>query len=194
MDHHLSIGANAPLLLAPIEALLRGFEFAPPGTHERPAAAGTRVRETKDGLQARQGFCIGAFNLMIPYAEGSELTEMLPVHRLPNAPHWFTGMANLHGMLVPVFDLARYFGIERPPPKKPMLLVLAHGADAAGIVIDGLPKRLRWSAEQLADDSTVPESIASVVHCATLIDGQLWFDLDSRALLELLEQSLGASQ
>lgn len=196
-------GFATPALLAPTEALLRGFDFAREGEGEgeveneidaAPATAVGVARGTVDGVQARQGFCIGSLRLMIPYAEGSELTDLPAVYRLPNAPHWFIGMANLHGMLVPVFDLARQFGIEREQPKKPMLLVLAHGADAAGVVIDSLPQRLKFSSEHLADDATVPDAIAPVVLRAALIDDQLWFDLDSRALLALFEQSLGAPQ
>jgi twitching motility protein PilI len=194
-------GSATPALLAPTEALLRGFEFAPEGENEieiEAAAAGVAIvssgQGAVDGIQARQGFYIGSLRLMIPYAEGSELTDLPTVYRLPNAPPWFIGMTNLHGMLVPVFDLARQFGIDHEQSKKPMLLVLAHGADAAGVVIDSLPQRLKFAGEHLADDATVPEAIASVVRRAVLINGQLWFDLDCAALLAMLEQSFGVAQ
>jgi twitching motility protein PilI len=190
-----------PALLAPTEALLRGFEFASSADADAsagaiPSAVGRshRVREGVEGPQSRQGFRIGSLNLMIRYEDGSELTELPQLHRLPNAPHWFSGMANLHGMLVPVFDLARHFGIERAAAGKPMLLVLAHGADAAGVVIDGLPQRLRYSSEQLADNATVAQALEAFVPRAVLIGEQLWFDLDTRALLGALEQSLRAPQ
>jgi twitching motility protein PilI len=190
-------------LLAPTEALLRGFEFAPApepasdaAAHAGDAAADRPVRPgaAVEGVQARQGFCIGSLNLMIRYEDGSELTELPQVHRLPNAPGWFAGMANLHGMLIPVFDLARRFGIERAARAKPMLLVLAHGADAAGVIVDGLPQRLRFGADEHADTATVPEVLEAYVQRAALIDHRLWFDLDARALLGALEKSLGAPQ
>lgn len=178
-------------LLTPTQALLGGFTLAP--SRPNPAApAGAAARHGLDGAQARQGFRVGALNLMVGYAEGSELTEPPPLHRLPNAPPWFCGMANLHGALVPVFDLARWFGVDRLDQAKPMLLVLAQGADAAGVLIDGLPERLRWSADQLADAATMPEALAPVAQRAVLIGERLWFDLDTKALLGALEQSLGA--
>ena len=71
-----------------------------------------------------------------------------------------------------------------------MLLVLAHGRDAAGIVIDGLPERLRWSAEQETDAATVPEALIDVVDRAVLIGEKLWFDLDCNTLLDRLETAL----
>lgn len=198
MDGLNPISAETPMLLAPTEALLRGFELAAapaaPTPENEPGGVPGAARASIDGLQARQGFRVGTLNLMIRYADGSELTELPPLHRLPNAPHWLLGMANLHGMLVPVFDLARWLGIERPAAVKPMLLVLGHGADAAGVVIEGLPERLRWSAGQIADAATVPEALAPVAQRAVLIGERLWFDLDTLALLVALEQSLGTPQ
>jgi twitching motility protein PilI len=198
MDGFNPISPEAPVLLTPTEALLRGFELAAvpaaaPPLENEPGGMRGSARASIDGLQARQGFRVGTLNLMIRYADGSELTELPLVHRLPNSPHWLLGMANLHGALVPVFDLARYFGVERPAAAKPMLLVLAHAADAAGVVIDRLPERLRWGSEQLTDSGLVPEALAEVAPRAVLIGDQLWFDLDCTALLAALEQSLGAA-
>jgi twitching motility protein PilI len=145
------------------------------------------------GSQARQGFCVGNLNLMIRYADGSELTELPAVYRLPNVPRWFVGMANLHGALAPVFDPAHWFGVDRPAPSKPMLLVLGHGADAAGVVIDAMPERLRFDSDDLVDTATVPDTLAPIVQRAALIGGRVWFDLDSNALLAGFERALGTS-
>jgi len=68
--------------------------------------------------------------------------------------------------------------------------VLAHGPNAAGVVIDGLPERLRWTEAQLADTATAPAALAGVLQRAVLIGGQLWFDLDCAALLQAVETSL----
>ena len=192
------ISAGAPVLLAPTEALLRGFELAaaPAAAPPENESGGVRgsARGSIDGLQVRQGFRVGTLNLMIRYADGSELTELPPVYRLPNAPRWVLGMANLHGALVAVFDLARYFGVERPAAVKPMLLVLGHGTDAAGVLIDGLPERLRFGADQVVDAATVPDDLTPLVQSAALIAGRVWFDLDTKALLAGFERALGASQ
>jgi twitching motility protein PilI len=183
----------APALLTPTAALRRGFELPPEAALEAGAAvARSRASAEVTGQQIRQGFRVGPLPLMIGYADGSELTEMPAVYRLPHAPDWLLGMANLHGMLVPVFDLTRHFGITREAPAKPMLLVLAHGNDATGIVIDGLPERLRWDASHVADAATVPDALAAVVQRPVLIGETLWLDLDCSALLARLEQALVA--
>jgi twitching motility protein PilI len=168
--------------LPPSVALTRGF--VQPGGAKAP-----KQSTAAEAMEARQGFRIGELSLMVRYEDGSELTEMPPLYRLPNVPSWFLGIANLHGALVPVFDLGRWAGVEQQQAEsRHMLLVLAHGADAAGIVIDGLPRRLRWAQDQKADAATAPARLAPFVHGAALIDGTLWFDIDRAALLEAIEQ------
>lgn len=172
-------------LMPPTVALTRGFVQGPV-----PARSGGALA-TLDAQQVRQGFRIGELALMVRYEDGSELTEMPPVHRLPNAPAWLLGIANLHGLLVPVFDLAAWAGVDHAATAKRMLLVLSHGQDAAGVVIDGLPQRLRWTPESQADAATAPARLAPLVRGAALIDGVLWFDMDRAALLDAFENSLG---
>ena len=190
--------SNAPAqLVAPTQALLRGFALPDSDAagvqqtpaHALPVAAGTAAQ----GLQARQGFRVGSLNLMIGYADGSELAEMPKLYRLPNAPAWFCGMANLHGVLTPVFDLSIYIGVERDPAVKQMLLVLSHGANAAGVVIDGMPQRLRWSAADQVDTATAPARLAPHLRAACVVGDGLYFDLQCDALLDALEQALETS-
>jgi twitching motility protein PilI len=179
----LGTPSSATAMLAPSVALTRGFVHA--AAAQPQAAKGAAASQ-----ESRQGFRIGDLALMVRYADGSELTEMPPLYRLPNAPAWLLGIANLHGMLVPVLDLGQWAGVDHQPGARRMLLVLAHGADAAGIVIDGLPQRLRWMQDQKADAATAPARLAPFVHGAALIEDVLWFDIDRAALLEAIEQSI----
>ena len=175
--------ADAAPRLTPTEALTRGFTAV-------PAAPAAETAQKAESAWRGQGFRVGPLGLMVGYADGSELMELPAVYRLPNAPAWFLGIANLHGAMTPVFDLATYLGVTPDPAAKRMLLVLLHGADAAGVVIDGLPRRLRREAGALQHEGTAPPQLAGHVHGATLIDDQLWFDLDVRSLLGTLEQVL----
>lgn len=190
------------LQMLPVAALSLAFDLSPAPTEAPVASAQAMPAPAADherfaqlmgttGERHRQGFRLGKLGLMIRYEEGSELTDMPKVHVLPNTIPWFSGITNLHGMLVPVFDLAAYLGTARNHDVKPMLLVLSHGANAAAIVIDGLPQRLRWSAEeQIADVGVAPQRLAQHVRATCLIDDQLWFDLDCTSLLNDLEQAL----
>jgi twitching motility protein PilI len=183
-------------MLAPTEVLLKGFELelrTDGGIANLPAAVQQTRPDASQGLQLREGFRIGDLSLMIRYENGSELLDMPPIFRLPNAPQWFSGIANLHGTLVPVFDLARYFGVEHLPNVKPMLLVLEHGLDAAGVVIDGMPSRLRFDAAEHADDAPIPQSLEGCVSQTYWASERTWMDLHVNVLLSKLNDELAAA-
>lgn len=185
---------TAEPLMPPTQALTAGFDVGEDTGRAAPNQRKTAASRLAEG-ESRQGFRIGALCLMIRYEDGSELSELSSIHRLPNAPEWFCGMANFHGRLTPVFDLARYIGVESDPEAKRMLLVLAAGADATGVLIDGLPERLRWPSKDYTNDaSAAPASLAPHLRGAVHIGEQQWFDLDTNSLLGAIEQSLGEPQ
>jgi twitching motility protein PilI len=182
--------APSEQMLAPTEALSRGFQFEKPVDGGGATAVVTVAEKAQSGLQLREGFRIGDLGLMIRYENGSELLDLPPIFVLPNAPDWFSGIANLHGTLVPVFDLARYFGVEHSPEVKPMLLVLGHGVDAAGVVIDGLPARLRFDSAERADDAPIPLALEGCVSQTYWAGERTWMDLQVDALLNKLSDEL----
>lgn len=180
-------------LLVPSVALSRGFEF--PAQGPEPVSAQTAATVAGDGsgtLLLREGFRLGGLRLMIHYEDGNELTDLPPVYRLPRAPGWFLGMANLHGTLVPVFDPAELFGVAHASQAKPMLLVLGHGDEKAGLVIDGLPQRLRFTAADRIENAAVPEALANCVAEAYWYEGLDWMDLQVDALLRTFSEQLAS--
>lgn len=187
----LAWAAQPAPLLAPTEALLRAFVFdeaAPAEVPLAPSPAGDAGT-----ILLREGFRIGELRLMIRYQDGNELTEMPQVYLLPRAPAWFLGMANLHGTLVPVFDPALLFGVARDENAKPMFLVLGHGDEKAGLVIDGLPQRLRLAATDRIDNAAVPPSLAGCVNHVYWSGGVDWTDLQVDDLLQAVTEQLAAS-
>lgn len=152
-----------------------------------------------DDTHSRQGVRIGDVGVMLTYEDSSELTDMPELYYLPNAPVWVKGVVNLHGNLVPVFDVAQYLGVQSSSiplagraagANKAMLLVLGHGAEAAGIVIDGIPQRLVPRPQQQTDTDTAPALLMPHIQGAYFIDDQLWFDLNCASLLDMLEQAV----
>ncbi|HEX9719180.1 MAG TPA: chemotaxis protein CheW [Ramlibacter sp.] len=186
-------GAAAPApLLAPTEALLRGFVFDTPAAV--PEAVPVRAAGDAPGaILLREGFRIGELRLMIRYQDGNELTDLPQVYLLPRAPAWFRGMANLHGTLVPVFDPAELFGVAHDEKAKPMLLVLGHGDEKAGVVIDGLPQRLRLTESDRIEDAAMPPSLAGCVNHAYWSEGLDWMDLQVDHLLRTLAEELAGT-
>ena len=182
-------------LLEPTEALLRGFVFDEPVQALAPALAAAPAANDADSdvTLLREGFRIGSLRLAIRYEEGNELTDMPPVYPLPRAPSWFRGMANLHGALVPVFDTAALFGAVHAPDARPMLLVLGHGDEKAGLVIDGLPVRLRLATADRIDEPAAPAALTGCVDHAYWSEGEDWMELRAGALLDRLAGELAAA-
>jgi chemotaxis signal transduction protein len=187
-------------MLRPTVALASGFELeAAPVTHLPEIAARLlRPTDAPDGAgpQLREGFRIGELGLMIRYEDGSELADLPPIYSLPNAPAWFHGMVNLHGALVPVFGLAEYLGLHghgglhSPDGSARWMLVMGRGADAAALLIEGLPQRLRFRAADLIDDAPVPRQLEAHVSATYWIDGQPWMDFKPAELFDRLETEL----
>ena len=134
----------------------------------------------------RQAFRIGHMRLVAPFAAASELTEMPSVFPLPRMPANLLGLVNLHGRIVPLFDLAALFETEHLPREKRMLLVIGHGSNAAGIVIDGLPRRMVFKPQARVMPSALPAAAAAAVTAAYAEGKDAWFEFDYAQLLDQL--------
>ena len=161
--------------------------------------SGEPAREFEQGLehqgeqgaqQSRQGFRVGEIGLMVAYEEGSELTDVPALCFLPNAPVWFAGLANLHGLVIPVVDLGLFLGVETSSQGKRMLLVLGHDADAVGLLIEGLPELLRWTADMRVGLDIAPQKLLAHIKAACLIEDNVWFDLNMPSFLAALEEGM----
>ena len=171
--------------ILPSEALNRPFVL-PEGetsSSQMPAEDRARFLAARQAIN-RQGFRIGSLALLTGYDQASELTEMAEIFRVPNTAHWFLGLANLHGNLVPLFDLAAYLGIARGAEQKPMMLVWGRGEEAAAVVIDGLPARLRLADADRLEFPAVAEALADFVSAGFDHAGEVWLEFEHRRFFE----------
>jgi twitching motility protein PilI len=134
----------------------------------------------------RQAFRIGHMRLLAPFAAASELVEMPNVFPLPRMPANLLGLVNLHGRIVPLFDLAPLFQTEHLPREKRMLLVIGHGDAAAGIVIDGLPRRMVFQPENEIVPPALSSAAATAVVATYSQGDDAWFEFNYVQLLDQL--------
>jgi len=154
----------------------------PPLPAELVALTAPAPVENPDDV-VRQAFRIGHMRLLAPFAAASELVEMPNVYPLPRMPANLLGLVNLHGRIVPLFDLAALFETEHLPREKRMVLVIGHGDDAAGIVIDGLPRRMAFQPEAQIIPPALPAGAASAVLATYVAGDDAWFEFDYAQLL-----------
>ncbi len=167
--------------IRPTEALNQGFEFA------SRQILPSQIRAESLVLQ-RQGIRIAELNLMLAFDEAKELADMPDIFHLPNTPTWFLGMSNVHGALVPVFDVAEFLNLSAMPTTNPMLLILGHDEFAAAIRINGIPRRLKFAESQRVeiDDEQCLEYSSGLYR----INNENWIDFQYKILLEKMRAAL----
>jgi chemotaxis signal transduction protein len=158
----------------------------PPLPPELAALAGAVGAEPHPDDIVRQAFRIGQMRLLAPFEVSSELTEMPTVFPLPRMPANLLGLVNLHGRIVPLFDLAALFETEHMPRERRMCLVIGHGNHAAGIVIDGLPRRLVFLPDAKIAAPALPAAAAKALIASYQVGKDPWFEFDYVQLLDQL--------
>lgn len=126
----------------------------------------------------RQAFRVGSLQLVIRFADASELAAMPPLSRLPGAPEGVHGLCNLHGNIVPVMDIAGWLGQHHDAEKTPMLLVCGYGEEAVGIIIDGLPDRKKFQPSAIIPLDQLERAVALFARAAYQDETGVWIELD----------------
>ncbi len=170
-----------------------GERGSPPGQtdglqHAAGAAAPAEGPEPS-GI-VRQAVRIGGLRLLFDFSSTSQLSELVPVTPLPATPHWLRGLSSLHGIVLPVFDLAALMGLDRSTNQRLLLLVVGHGESAAAVVIEGLPDRFRFDDSEQTSSWDAPEWLAECISAAYARSGETWLDVDHHRLLAKIEQRL----
>jgi len=136
----------------------------------------------------RYGFKVGSIGLVTPPGLPCEVVDDATIFPIPNTAHWFTGMINLRGNLVPVFDLQAVFGIGAGGPRS--LLVINRGAEAVAVPVDALPQAV--STGQKAPSSLpVPAQLEPFCRGGYLADDGIWLEVDFASLFQALGSSAG---
>ena len=169
-------------LLAPSEALSIKREI-----DESVAKLGERA-----GSVVGQGVQVSNLRLFIRFDQASEVSEMTRIFRLPGTPKWVCGLANLHGNLVPVLDIASFLSLPNEAGEKPILLVLGHGENAVAIPVSGIPERLRFGEVDRIPAPLVGEHLQPYVPGAFTRGNDIWLELEHEKLLRTLAASLAS--
>lgn len=175
-----------------LDALPQG-EPPPSGGLVLPSEALSVARERDDSRVSRfgiraasvagQGVLVSNLKLFVRFDQASEVSEMVRLYRLPGTPKWICGLANLHGNLVPVLDLASFFNLPSEASEKSMLLVLGHGEAAVALIISGVPERLRFDDSERIPAPVVGERLQPYVPGAFMRGNDLWLELEHDRLL-----------
>lgn len=119
-----------------------------------------------DNIVQLVGFMIGEEEYAIPILAIQEIIKPFRWTRVPQVPKYVLGVFNLRGSVIPLIDLRTKFGLA---PKnhgdETRFIVMRHGDDVAGFVIDRLTMAIRIKKEDIAP---APETVDGD---DTMIDG-----------------------
>ena len=165
--------------LSPAAALAR---FVPPD--------GSHVRGTQPAQEeVRYGFSVADVGFLVGRRILCEVIPPPLVARIPHTPDWLSGVINLRGSLVPVFDLRPLLKLTSRSSSDAAVIVLDRGEHAAAVLVDGHPRALT-SLGALSQLPPLPEPLADHVSSGFVAQGSTWLELDHRGFFGSLTQRM----
>jgi len=112
------------------------------------------------------GFVIGEEEYAIPILAIQEIIKPFSWTRVPQVPAYVLGVFNLRGAVIPLIDLRAKFGLQiKKQSDETRFIVMRHGDDVAGFVIDRLTMAIRLKKR---DIGPAPDTVNGN---DTIIDG-----------------------
>ena len=128
---------------------------------------------------------VGREQYAVPVENVRHVDQLGVVSPVPGAGDSLLGLRNLHGQVLPVFELARVLGIAADDAAGPQRVVVAHhDGRIAGLGVDEV-------TDVGTLDGEPAESEASYLSAAALEDGRLVGVLDVEALFAALAKESG---
>lgn len=153
----------------------------------------SRIRNTAVGLPEQEeitetwsgiGFRIGEHYFVSPMSEVTELLRVPAYTRLPNVKPWVLGVSNVRGRLIPIVDLNAFFSYDsKDPIRTRRILVIEHGEQSHGLVVDGVEGMQYFSADSFEDVvPDIPEELKTFVLGHFVKDKRIWSRLSMQVL------------
>lgn len=113
------------------------------------------------------GFMIGDEEYAVPILSIQEIIKPFTWTRVPQVPNYVLGVFNLRGAVIPLIDLRMKFGLpSKNHGEDTRFIVMRHGDDVAGFVIDRLTMAIRIKKENIGpapdtinDDDTIIDGV-----------------------------------
>jgi len=119
-----------------------------------------------DDIVQLVGFVIGEEEYAIPILAIQEIIKPFTWTRVPQVPAYVLGVFNLRGAVIPLIDLRSKFGLQtKKQSDETRFIVMRHGDDVAGFVIDRLTMAIRLKK---TDIGPAPDTVNGD---DTIIDG-----------------------
>jgi twitching motility protein PilI len=146
----------------------------------------TEVPQPDVKIEPVFGIRIGSMGFLVSTTRFCEVLDKIQVNALPNVHPWVSGILNLRGNLVPVFDL-RVVLEETGDNKKRRLFAVDRGEKAVALWIDNYPEiKNRAVMNPLITLPILPDILQRFVTGGYEHAGQVWVDIKFEDLFKAL--------
>lgn len=126
------------------------------------------------------GYSVAGLGLLLPEGTVGEVFDNLPLCNLPNTSEWLHGMASQRGKVVPIFDLAKVFGLKlKQEQVARKYFLIGQREKTMGILIDEMPTRIFLGYEdRLSSTPPLPAILQPFVNACYQAEHRIWVDWD----------------
>lgn len=147
------------------------------------------INNKKEGEAIQQflTFNIGGEEYGVGLMSVREIKGWSKTTRLPNSPDFMKGVINLRGVVIPIFDLRKRFGMgDTEPHEKNAVIILAVGKRLIGVLVDAVSDILNANADDIRAAPHVESKIdANFVSGIISIDEKMVVLLDVEKIFDL---------
>lgn len=129
---------------------------------------------------------LGTHEVLVPIEEIAELMPPLPLTRVPGTKPWVLGICNLHGEILPVFDLSAFAtGVPTPPDERTnRILVVEQEGSRAGLLVEAVLGQRGIVEGDAGVLPAVDDGFTAWFAAGWMIGGQAWPVLGLRRLVD----------
>jgi purine-binding chemotaxis protein CheW len=140
------------------------------------------------------GFHLDGDDYAIPITKIQEIILMKPVTRVPQAPAFIEGLINLRGVVIPVINLRKRFGMpHRDVDDETRTIVLSLHDKTVGCIVDAVTRVMRLTGDQIQSAPTTVLSVArNYISGLAKLDDRLLIVLDVEKLFDPAELAVEA--
>lgn len=113
-------------------------------------------------------FEIGGQEFCIDIRSVREIRGWTPATQMPHTPGYVLGVINLRGAVMPVIDLRHRLGLGvTEVSSRHVIVVIQHGAQLAGVLVDGVQETFQVDASVLQEppqiETTTPDLFVDAI-------------------------------
>jgi purine-binding chemotaxis protein CheW len=132
------------------------------------------------------GFRLGDEDYAIAITKIQEIILMKPITRIPEVPHFIEGLINLRGVVIPIINLRKRFGMpHRDQDEETRTIVVSLDDKTIGCVVDAVTRVMRVTEDQIQQAPTALMAVSQrYISGLAKLDDRLLIVLDVEKLFD----------